>query len=147
MKLSAYLLASMIACAPLAFLHPVRVKGGSMEQTYRDGQLVFALWPWCSGGPGLGEAWIVAGPEGPIVKRLLALPGQELEERNGYLLRDGQLVEEPYIASRGIGSGGPWNAQGGYLFLGDNRPNSKDCRLWGPLQKTALKGRIIGGKH
>jgi signal peptidase I len=147
MKLVTYLLATVLACSPLAFLHPIRVKGGSMEPTFKDGQITFALWSWCSGKPGLGEIWVFNGPEGTAIKRVIALPGQELEQRNGYLLREGQLVEEPYVLSRGTGNSGPWNAQDGYLLLGDNRPQSRDSRSWGPVQKPALKGRIINGKH
>jgi signal peptidase I len=82
-------------------------------------------------------------PDGNVIKRILAMPGQELEQRNGYLIRSGQIVEEPYVLFRDVRNDGPWNAQDGYLLLGDNRHVSRDCRLWGPVRRTAIRGRIL----
>ena len=147
MKLTVYFAAAVLACSPLAFVRPVQVRGNSMEPTLKDGQLVLALWPWCSGKPELGEVWTLNRPEGAVVKRVLATPGQVLEQRNGYLIRSGDFVEEPYVAFRNITDGGPWPANDGYLLLGDNRLNSRDCRLWGPMQRAAVRGRVVGKKH
>ena len=143
MKIPPYISALLLACTPLAFVHPVRVKGNSMAPTLKDGQVLLALWPWCSGKPGLGEIWIINSPEGTVIKRILALPGQELEQRNGYLIREGQFVQEPYVSFRVIRNDGPWSAQDGYILLGDNRPQSRDCRLWGPIQKPMIGGKIL----
>ena len=143
MRPSAYVAAALLACTPLAFVHPVRVRGGSMEPALRDGQVVLALWAWCSGAPALGEVRILHGPEGRAIKRLLALPGQVLEQKNGYLLRDGVFVEEPYVASRPLRDDGPWEAGAGYLALGDNRPASRDSRLWGAIGRTQVRGRVL----
>ena len=80
-----------------------------------------------------------------MVKRILALPGQELEQRNGYLIRSGELVEEPYLSFRDTRDDGPWSATDGYLCLGDNRSHSRDSRLWGTVQTTMFRGRVLGG--
>jgi len=146
MKLSPYISAFLLACIPFALFHPVRVRGNSMAPTLKDGQVLLALWPWCSGKPDLGEIWLLNSPEGSVIKRVLALPGQELEQRNGYLLRSGQPVDEPYVYYRDIKNGGPWSAKDGYLLLGDNRPASRDSRLWGPMQKDMIGGRILARK-
>jgi signal peptidase I len=114
-----------------------------MEPSLKDGQVRMALWHWCSGKPDLGEIWVLNSPEGMVIKRVLALPGQELEQRNGYLMRSGQPVEEPYVLFRDIRNDGPWNARDGYLLLGDNRPASRDCRLWGPIRKEAIRGKVL----
>jgi signal peptidase I len=150
MKRSAYAWALLLALSPLAFVHPVRVEGGSMEPTLRDGQVLLALWPWCSGKPALGEVWTIedlgspGGPAGMAIKRVLALPGQTLEQRNGYLIRDGAFVEEPYVSFRDTRHGGPWPAGSGYLLLGDNRPASRDCRQWGAVGMDGMGGRVVG---
>jgi len=143
MKLSAYLTAAVLACSPLAFLRPVQVRGDSMEPSLRGGQLVFALWGWCSGSPSLGEVWVLECPDGTVIKRVLALPGSRLEQRNGYLALDGNYLEEPYVVFRDTENSGPWRAGHGYLLLGDNRPASRDSRTWGPIEKKSLRGRII----
>jgi signal peptidase I len=145
MKLSIYLSAFLLTCSPLAFVHPVRLKGNSMEPTLKDGQVLLVLWPWCSGRPKLGEVWVFDGPEGSVIKRILALPGQKLEQINGYLLRDGMFVEEPYVSFRDVRDGGPWGSGDGYLLLGDNRPASRDCRLWGAAGRDQMRGRALGG--
>jgi signal peptidase I len=144
MKRTAYAWALLLALAPLAFVHPVRVEGGSMEPSLKDGQVLLALWPWCSGKPALGEVWAVEAPGGMAIKRVLALPGQTLEQRNGYLIRDGAFVEEPYVSFRDARHGGPWPAGSGYLLLGDNRPASRDCRLWGAVAADRMGGRVVG---
>jgi signal peptidase I len=143
MRFAPYLFATMLACAPLAFVHPVRVSGNSMGPALKEGRVVLALWAWCSGAPRLGEIWVIDSPEGTAVKRVLALPGQVLEQRNGYFLRNGKIIEEPYISFRGNGNGGPWNAKGGYMMLGDNRPASRDSRRWGPINRDAVRGRVL----
>ncbi|MCL1894171.1 MAG: signal peptidase I [Holophagaceae bacterium] len=143
MKLKTYISASLLALAPFAFLHPVKVRGGSMEPTLQNGQVLLALWPWCSGTPALGEVRILNTPEGTVIKRILAMPGQELEQRNGYLIRSGQIVEEPYISFRETKNDGRWYAQDGYMLLGDNRPQSLDCRIWGPIDKNRIGGRVL----
>jgi signal peptidase I len=146
MKLTPYILAAMLACGPLAFVHPVRVSGKSMEPALQEGQVALAAWAWCSGSPSLGEIRIIKGPEGTAIKRILALPGQALEQRNGYFMLDGKIIEEPYVSMRGIGSGGPWSSGAGYLMIGDNRPASRDSRLWGPIQGEAIGGKVLFGR-
>jgi len=143
MKLSAYISAALLACSPLAFFRPVQVRGESMEPALHSGQLVFALWPWCSGSPALGEIWVLESPDGAAIKRVLALPGSELEQRNGRLALDGQYLDEPYIAFWDTGNDGRWPAGTGYLLLGDKRPASRDSRAWGPMEKGSLRGRVI----
>ncbi|MCL1908717.1 MAG: signal peptidase I [Holophagaceae bacterium] len=141
MRLASYISAGLLALVPMAFLHPVKVQGNSMEPTLTDGKLVLALWPWCSGKPSLGEIRILNGPEGKAIKRVMALPGQVLEQRNGYLLLSGVIVEEPYISFRDVKNDGLWSSHNGYLLLGDNRPQSRDSRIWG-----AVDGKVIGGR-
>ena len=142
-RLRLYGLALLIALSPLAVIHPVRVRGRSMEPGLRDGQLVWALRAWCAGAPARGQVWVVEGTEGPAIKRLLGLPGETLSEKNGDLWINGARLEEPYVAHVDA-DGGPWPCSSGYLLLGDNRPNSRDGRAWGPLPRAAFDGRVIG---
>jgi len=148
MKLPTYITAAILACSPLAFLRPLQVRGESMEPSLRGGQLVFALWRWCSGSPSLGDVWVLECPDGTVIKRVLALPGSELEQRNGYLALDGNYLDEPYVVCRDTENSGRWKAGSGYLLLGDNRSASRDSRTWGAIEKSSLRGRVIvlGGK-
>lgn len=142
-QLSLFVAAMALALAPMAFFHPVRIQGESMEPTLRDGETCFALRSWCSPSPRRGQIWIIRSPEGMAVKRLLALPGQRLSLQKGEFQLDGHTMKESYATHPESGTAGPWEAEGGYLMIGDNRPASRDGRAWGPLPREALEGYIV----
>ncbi len=138
------LLALGLALSPLTVVHPLRVQGRSMEPTLRDGGVCWVLRSWAAGAPRRGQVWMVEGPEGPCLKRVMALPGEHLEMRGGDLFGQGSLLAEPYVQHLEGQDGGPWEAGQGYLLLGDNRPQSRDSRAWGPLARSAFRGRVLG---
>lgn len=144
MKLWIPFLSLGLALSPLAIVHPVRVQGCSMEPTLRNGQLCWILRSWAAGPPTRNQVWMVEAPDGPSLKRVLAIPGEGLEMREGDLFQAGRRLEEPYVHHPERHSAGPWEAKGGYLMLGDNRPESRDSRAWGPLPRKAFQGRVLG---
>ena len=131
-----------LALSPLTVIHPVHVSGLSMEPALHDGERVWALWAWCAGRPERGELWLVRGPEGMSVKRAVGLPTEHIEAKAGEIFINGSRLNEPYV-HRSDHLSGAWACRGGYLMLGDNRPQSHDGRTWGPLPKTALKSRVV----
>ena len=140
------LLALGLALSPLTVVHPVRVRGRSMEPGLRNDRVCWVLRRWAAGPPTLQQVWLVEAPDGPSLKRVVALPGDRLEIRDGDLLLQGRRLEEPYVHRLERGSGGPWEAGEGYLLLGDNRPESRDSRAWGPLPRRAFLGRVLGAE-
>lgn len=137
------LAALALAASPLAVLHPLRIHGRSMEPTLRDGERRWVLRAWAAGPPRLGELWWVEAPDGLAVKRVAGLPGQRVELRDGDLFVDGRRLEPPEGA-RLERQEGTWTCGRGTFLLGDNRPESRDSRAWGPLGPEALRGRILG---
>ncbi len=137
------LLSLGLALSPLAVVHPVRVQGRSMEPTLHSGQVVWGLRRWAAGAPAHEQVWLLETPDGPSLKRVLALPGEGLEIREGEVLHQGRPLDEPYVQQPERGSAGPWQAGDGYLVLGDNRPESRDSRAWGSLPRSAFRGRIL----
>jgi signal peptidase I len=80
-----------------------------------------------------------------FIKRVVAVGGDTIAIRNGRVIRNGQLADEPFIRSCGGGSGCDFpeaiRVPRGYVFLmGDNRGGSDDSRYWGPVPVS----RIIG---
>ena len=132
-----------LALSPLTVIHPVHISGRSMEPSLHDGELVWALWAWCSGTPERGELWLVKGPEGMSVKRTVGLPTEQIEAKGGEIFINGLPLSEPYVELSDQFTGS-WACRDGYLMLGDNRSQSHDGRAWGPLPKSALQSRVVG---
>ena len=81
----------------------------------------------------------------PYIKRIIGLPGETVEIRDGNVYIDGELLEESYIDA-GITECTrecePWVVPEGEIFvLGDNRQNSSDSRVFGPVPIDAVLGR------
>ena len=142
-RLVPFLGALVLALAPLIFIHPVRIQGESMAPMLLDGEMHVALRAWCSPSPIGGQVWVVRTPEGNAVKRVLATPGHRLAFTADGTILDDQFLNEPYVAFPESGPAGPWLAREGYLVMGDNRPKSRDCRVWGPLPREAFNSLII----
>lgn len=137
------LAALTLALSPLAVVHPVRVAGRSMEPDLQNGDLRWVLRAWASHAPRRGEVWVVAGPEGEAVKRVLGLPGETVAWAGPDLRVDGRTLDEPWVVHPERRGSGQRACGSGYLVLGDNRPESLDGRAWGPLPGRALQGRIL----
>ncbi|MDR2524644.1 MAG: signal peptidase I [Oscillospiraceae bacterium] len=115
---------------------PIRVDGASMLPTLRDGDwmLVTAFVPrWER-----GRVAVVAETDGlhkPIVKRIIALPGDEvdIDFKAGVVYVNGQALQEPYVAAPTTAQGNmkfPLTVAPGTCFvLGDNRGHSTDSRF------------------
>ncbi|WP_379130666.1 signal peptidase I [Paenibacillus sp. sgz500958] len=89
----------------------------------------------------------VAGEENKrYVKRLIGLPGDTVEIKEGELYRNGVKVEEPYLESKMEYAFGPVTVPADhYFFLGDNRNISYDAHLWDTpfVAKDKLIGKVI----
>jgi signal peptidase I len=83
---------------------------------------------------------------GVFVKRIVALPGEVWQEKQGYVYIDGKRLNEPYIKPerRDFQS---WPARriprDNYLMMGDNRQSSCDSRRWGTLPRKRIIGEVI----
>src|SRR6266536_1142978 len=80
-----------------------------------------------------------------LIKRVVGLPGDIVEGRNGRLWRNGRPVVESYLPPRTFTSDfGPIRVQPGhYWMMGDNREDSADSRYFGQVPRSALVGRAF----
>lgn len=129
--------------SPLAVVHPVRVSGHSMEPALADGELRWVIRRWASHPPRRGEVWMVEGPKGSSVKRVLGLPGDRVRWQGPDVWVNDEPLAEPWVAHPERKGDGQQACGSGYLVLGDNRPESQDGRSWGPLQIKAMRGRVL----
>lgn len=89
---------------------------------------------------------IVAPSTDEYIKRVVALPGERVEGVGGKVLVDGRELVEPYLAPGTTTSDFPAVIvpPDTVFVLGDNRANSADSRVFGPVPRSTVVGRAIG---
>ena len=120
------------------------VDGESMMSTLHHGQIVLG-----SSIKSLKRGDVVVAKSGDklVIKRIVGLPGEIVEYRNGGLYIDNKLLEEDYI-EEGRDANSKQQAwyyevpEDYYLILGDNRDNSYDGRYYGPIPKEEILEKI-----
>jgi signal peptidase I len=80
-----------------------------------------------------------------LIKRVVGLPGDTIEGRNGHLLRNGRRVDEPYLRDNAFTSDfKPVRVKPDHLWvMGDNREDSADSRVFGQIHRSSLVGRAV----
>ncbi len=121
------------------------VRGSSMEPTLHNGQyLVVSKISYLLNKPQRGDIVVFVSPYGTgedYIKRIIGLPGERVEVRDGAVWINGYRLDEPYLNS-GIPYTGAWSlGPDEYFVLGDNRANSNDSHTWGPLPRKNIIGK------
>ena len=79
-----------------------------------------------------------------FIKRVIALPGETVEGKDGKIFINGRQLVEPYLAEQPVGDFPPKTIPQGQLWvMGDNRNRSSDSRVFGPIKKSKIVGRAI----
>jgi len=123
-----------------------RVVGHSMDPTLEDNQyLMVSKLDYRLHEPQRGDIIVFYDPhdrERKLIKRIVGLPGEILEIRNGQVFVNKRRLEEAYIVNPGHYSQPPIPIpEDSYYVLGDNRNNSNDSHNWGPLSGQEIVGK------
>jgi len=82
------------------------------------------------------------------IKRVIGLPGEKLEIREGKVYIDDTPLSEPYafhsVEDLSLNHYGPLTVPpNSYFMMGDNREHSSDSRVWGFLERKYIKGKAL----
>jgi signal peptidase I len=169
--LEAILLALLVFLVIQTSIQNFRVEGSSMHPTLEGGQYLlvnklvyfridqerlsriipfwkvaestenFAVHP-----PQRGEVIVFAFPRDPtrdFVKRVIGVPGDRVEIREGTVFVNGEALDEPYITDHDSSDMREMTLQDKqYFVLGDNRRGSNDSRNWGPVPEENILGKV-----
>jgi signal peptidase I len=124
------------------------VDGRSMQPTLQHHERLFVnKLVYRIGSPDRGDIIVFRYPKDPsrdFIKRVIGLPGDEVEIRRGVLYINGEAYAEPYILEddpRGyLATEIP---EGEYFVMGDNRRNSEDSRFFGTVPIANIKGKAL----
>lgn len=117
-------------------LRPVYVVGASMEPCLSSGQ-VLIMWKldYKLGDPKRGDIVVIKKEQDTLdhkslIKRVIALPGETVEIKNGKVYIDGKELYPDYVDVRTPANGFVKTKvpEGMYFAMGDNRSNSRDSR-------------------
>jgi len=97
------------------------------------------------GEPARGDIVVFRYPQDPskdFIKRIIGVPGDTVEIKNGVVSLNGKAMDEPYIQPGANYDNPPAVVPiGSYYVLGDNRPNSSDSHVWGLVPVENLIGK------
>ena len=136
-----------LAGLPATQLHVVRDQ--SMVPGVRPGDwLVVSRAPYRRTAPERAEIVSLRDPEGSrktYLKRVVGLPGEDLEIEDGLLFVDGRRLQESYLeglpASLGLDASAWMLGRRQVFVMGDNRVRSRDSRHFGPVDLDLIVGR------
>lgn len=131
----------------------VRVDGQSMVPTLENsGSYWLDRFAYVASAPRQGDIVALKDPQDNVlvVKRVIALPGQSVYLDHGKVLVDGQPLAEPYLPDKTLTFAYEKNeseffvmGKDQFFVLGDNRDNSTDSRVFGPVPRQNILGKVV----
>ena len=146
----------VLALVMVFIVQPVKVEGTSMLPYLHDGERIFVNkliyyddYGWA---PKIYRGdiivfWFPDDPSKSYIKRVIGLPGDTVEVRDGHVNVNGRELDETYLdphLNMSHASKPPIYVKPGYYFvMGDNRDNSSDSRIWGLVPKKYVYGKAL----
>lgn len=134
---------------------PFVVSGNSMVPNFHNREyLIIQKLSYRFNEPQRGDVVVFKYPVDPdqyFIKRIVGLPGERVSIQQGRVTiinsehPSGWVLDEPYLSGQNITLGRPdiiELSSSQYYVLGDNRLQSSDSRVWGPLPKSDIVGKV-----
>ena len=147
-------LSIFLALGTRAYVAEARyIPTGSMQPTLEiNDRLIIDKVSYRFDSPSRGDIVVFAPPEileqqdfhDALIKRVIGLPGDQVEVNDGNVFVNGQVLSENYTMEAANYELKPVDVpQNQYLVLGDNRNNSSDSHVWGFVPEEKIIGRAI----
>jgi len=123
------------------------VYGSCMDPNIRNGErLVGSKLAYALRKPARGDIIVFRSPQdghSVYIKRVIALPGETVEIRDGVVLVDGHALREPYLHHVPHGTWPAVAVEPNCLYvMGDYRDQSNDSRFWGQLPISDIQAKV-----
>lgn len=142
------LLAALIFLGTRLLVQNFRVEGPSMLPSLGDAEfLVVNKLAYLGTDPTRGDVIVFRSPRSPdedLVKRVVGLPSETVEVRNGQVFVNGQVLDESNYLQNDIARDSPATTipADAYFVMGDNRRQSRDSRDIGAIPRASIIGRV-----
>jgi signal peptidase I len=144
-------ISAVAAALIILFLYqPVRVEGTSMLPRLEDSDRLFInKFVYHVSAIDRGDVVVFHYPRDPeksYIKRVIALPGDDLRVDRGRVFVNGKLVREPYVPpefqdDRSVAE--MTLPPHEYYMMGDHRSISSDSRDFGPVERSLIYGKAV----
>lgn len=146
---------AIFALVYLFLFQPHQVEGRSMEPNFDNGEYILTdKVSYRFREPSRGDVVVFHSPQDErvdFIKRIVAVPGDTVEVKGGYVYLNGVKLEEIFINDPGKVAQGRFLRENvvaevpteQYLVMGDNRLHSSDSREWGFVTKAQIVGRAF----
>ena len=134
---------------------PTIVLGSSSYPTVIEGEkMIISKIAYQLDKPHRGDFIIMKSPTNPdveFIKRIVGLPHEQVELRNGKVLINGTALLEPYLSPATYTGSESFLSENQiltipsdhYFVLGDNREHSSDSRTFGPVSESNIVGKVV----
>jgi signal peptidase I len=146
-------LSVLIAVLVILFLYqPVKVEGTSMMPALVDQERIFInkyLYRFHLAEVGRGDTvvfWFPGDISKSYIKRIIGVPGDRVEVREGDVWVNGNRIEEPYVPEEyrdKTSTAAQVIPPDRFFVMGDHRSSSNDSRTWGMVPRNLIYGKAI----
>lgn len=120
---------------------PIRVNGRSMNNTLKDGDImILNIIGYRTSSLKRFDIVVVDNGKDYLIKRVIGLPGEEIEYIDNVLYVNGKVVKDKY-ANGNTNNFKTKVKNNSYFVLGDNREDSLDSRFYGSFNKKKILGK------